>query len=75
MCSAKETKIKIKKLPSIGVRRRLLNERTHFTCMPENTLSGNRRMELCEKSKFLIGNCDVAKAYERTKMETNEFFI
>lgn len=33
--------------------------------MPENALSGNRRIELCEKSKLRNGSCDVAKAYNR----------
>lgn len=37
------------------------------TSTPENALSGNRRMELCEKSKLRNGNCVVAYAYNRRR--------
>lgn len=36
-----------------------------LTSTPENALSGNRRIELCEKSKLRSGNCVVAYAYEK----------
>jgi hypothetical protein len=33
------------------------------TCIPLNALSANLRMELCEKSSFVIGKFDEANVY------------
>lgn len=45
-----------------------------LTSMPENALSGKRRMELCEKSKLRNGRLEVANAYSKKKKSYRQIF-
>lgn len=44
--------------------KRAQSQSSVLTSMPENALSGKRRMELCEKSKLRSGKLVVAYAYK-----------
>ena len=44
--------------------KRAQSQNCMLTSMPENALSGRRRMELCEKSKLRSGKFVVAYAYK-----------